>query len=116
MFIEQTASSNSGVDLTYLEQLPPWLTFDQFGRYSVLREAINVARGSLGQQRFSILDVGGFTKTITHDDALPILHFLPDDDVLVVDQAICSLPHYRRADGTQLDFSDDSFDFVTSAD
>ena len=105
-----------GLDLSYVEQLPPWLTFDQFGRYSMLREALAAARQPLDQSRFSVLDVGGWIRHILGGEGLPILSFLPDDDVLVVDQVESSLPHYRRGDGAQLDFFDDTFDFVTSAD
>ena len=105
-----------GVDVSYADQLPPWLTFDQFGRYSLLREALGAARTALGQARFSVLDVGGWTKTLFWEDALPILSFLPDDDVLVLDQAESDLEHYQRGDGTRLDFPDNAFDFVTTAD
>ncbi len=108
--------SITGVDVSYADQLPPWLTFDQFGRYSLLREALGAARTALDQQRFSVLDVGGWTKTLFWEDALPILSFLPDDDVLVLDQAESDLPHYQRGDGTRLDFPDNAFDFVTTAD
>ncbi len=116
MEIEPTTSTSPGVDLSYVDELPPWLTFDQFGRYSTLREALEAARVALDQPAFSVLDVGGWTRQILGGEGLPIVYFLPGDDVLVVDQVESSLPHYRRGDGTSLDFADDSFDFVTSAD
>jgi hypothetical protein len=111
-----TIISTNGVDVSYADQLPPWLTFDQFGRYSMLREALEAARTTLGETRFRVLDVGGWTKTLFWEDALPILSFLPTDDVLVLDQAESDLPHYQRGDGTRLDFPDNAFDFVTTAD
>ena len=113
---ETSRTTNTGVDVSYADQLPPWLTFDQFGRYSILRETLGAARTALNQRRFSVLDVGGWTKTLFWEDALPILSFLPDDDVLVLDQPECDLPHYQRGDGTKLDFPDNAFDFVTTAD
>src|SRR5688500_12843953 len=108
--------NRTGIDRSYLEQLPPWLTFDQFGRYSMLREALEAARSPLDQDRFSVLDVGGWTRHILGGEGLPILAFLPGDDVLVVDQVESPLLHYQAGDGTSLQFADDSFDFVASAD
>jgi SAM-dependent methyltransferase len=110
------ASPPRGVDLSYVDALPPWLTFDQFGRYSLLREALGAAREALGQRRLRVLDIGAYTRIITGGEALPVLHFLPDDDVLALDVVAADLPHYQQGNGSDLPFGDDAFDFVLSAD
>lgn len=111
-----TAAPAPGVDRSYAEQLPPWLTFDQFGRYSLIREALAAAREPLGRTSLRVLDVGAYTRTILGGEALPVRDFLPADDVLALDQVPAQLPGYVQGNGTRLDFADDSFDFVVSAD
>lgn len=98
-----------------LEQAAQTMPFDQFGRYHMLREAVDACRAQLGVQQLSILDVGGF-----YDDngtpTLPLTRFLPDDNVTVVDVVECDLPGYSKGDGTGLHFDAASFDLVVSAD
>jgi hypothetical protein len=98
-----------------LEQAASHMPFDQFGRYHMLREAVDACRAPLGLQRLRILDVGGF-----YDDhgtpTLPLNQFLPYDDLTVLDVVDCDLPGYVKGDGTALHFDDASFDLVVSAD
>jgi SAM-dependent methyltransferase len=91
------------------------LPFDQYGRYRMIREALEATRPLVGE-RLRILDVGGFFRTARGEAVLPGRMFLPDDDVTVVDQAECDLPGYMRGDGRGLDFAERSFDFVISCD
>lgn len=98
-----------------LEQAAQTMPFDQFGRYHMLREAVDACRAQLGVAQLKILDVGGF-----YDDngvpTLPLTRFLPDDRVTVIDMVDCDLPGYIQGDGTALHFDDGSFDLVVSAD
>ncbi|NJP07414.1 MAG: methyltransferase domain-containing protein [Chloroflexaceae bacterium] len=98
-----------------LEPIARTMPFDQFGRYHMLREAVDACRQALQQERLTLLDAGGF-----YDDhgtaTLPIKQFLPDDDITVLDVVDCDLPAYVKGDGTRLTFADDSFDLVVSSD
>jgi len=98
-----------------LEQAASHMPFDQFGRYHMLREAVDACRRVIGAERLRVLDVGGF-----YDDhgtpTLPLTRFLPSDDLTVLDVVESDLPGYVKGDGTALDFADDEFDLVVSAD
>src|SRR3712207_1994299 len=91
------------------------LPFDQYGRYHMIREALDGVRPLFGD-RLRVLDVGGVFRTGRGEDILPGRMFLPCDDVTVVDQVECDLPGYVRGDGRGLDFADRAFDFVISCD
>ncbi len=91
------------------------LPFDQYGRYKMIKEALDVTRPVLGE-KLRILDVGGFFRTGRGQEILPARMFLPHDDVLVVDQQAAELPGYIRGDGRKLHFDNRSFDFVISCD
>ncbi len=106
---------NKATHLPGLESAMHEMPFDQFGRYHMTREAVDACRQALGQQRLSILDVGGFYED-NGTPTLPIKRFLPDDDVTVLDVVECTLPGYVRGDGAALDFGDAHFDLVISAD
>ena len=108
-----------------MSKVPPYLAdldaqarmmpFDQFGRYHMLREAIEACRPPLGAASFTILDVGGFYEA-DGKPTLPSRGFLPHDDVTVLDVVPCDLPGYVQGDGAALHFDDARFDFVVSAD
>ncbi len=91
------------------------LPFDQYGRYRMIKEALDATRPILGE-KLRILDVGGFFRTGRGQEILPARMFLPHDDVLVVDQQAAELPGYIRGDGRKLHFDNRSFDFVISCD
>jgi len=99
-----------------VQQAAQRMPFDQFGRYAMLREAVDACRGALGAERLSVLDVGGFFAAADGTPTLPVREFLPQDDVLVVDVVECQLPGYVRGDGAALDWSDAAFDLVVSCD
>lgn len=107
--------SSGVIFLPDLEQDIYNLPFDQFGRYHMIRETLDACRSELGVGRLSILDVGGFFND-NGTPTLPITRFLPDDEITVVDVVDCDLPGYIKGDGMALDFVDDAFDFVVSAD
>jgi len=81
------------------------LPFDQYQRYKIVQEAIDVLRD---KDRLKILDVGGYPGQI--------LDFLPNDEILVVDQVEDEKEHYQKADALNLPFEDRAFDFVVSVD
>lgn len=91
------------------------LPFDQYGRYSLIREALDATRPALGT-RLRVLDVGGYFCTRRGESILPAREFLPGDDVTVIDREPCDLPGYVRGDGRKLEFAADAFDFVVSCD
>lgn len=98
-----------------LEEAANRMPFDQFGRYHMLREAVDACRRQLGIHRLRVLDVGGFYND-HGTPTLPLTRFLPDDDLTVLDVVDCTLPGYVKGDGTALHFHDASFDLVVSAD
>ncbi|WP_026370227.1 methyltransferase domain-containing protein [Kallotenue papyrolyticum] len=91
------------------------MPFDQFGRYHMLREAVDACRVALGVARLSVLDVGGYYER-DGVPTLPIMSFLPADQITVLDIVACDLPGYVQGDGTALHFNDSSFDLVVSLD
>src|SRR4051794_10291901 len=98
-----------------LDQAAHEMPFDQFGRYHMLREALDACRAQLEQPMLTILDVGGFYED-NGVPTLPITRFLPADQVTVLDVVDCALPGYVKGDGAALNFGDSSFDIVVSAD
>src|ERR1700756_4853800 len=82
------------------------LPFDQYQRYKIIEEVINVLRNP--GQRFKILDVGGHPGLING--------FLPQDDTFIVDKLECDIPNFQKADILDLPFKDGSFDIVISVD
>jgi hypothetical protein len=84
------------------------LPFDQYQRYKIVVDALDVLREDSGSLR--VLDVGGGEEGI-------ILRFLPDDSVEVLDQIEAEdIPGYVRGDATALPYEDGAFDYVTSVD
>jgi hypothetical protein len=92
------------------------LPFDQYGRYRMVREAVEAARAALGRERLSILDVGGYYQEADGTPRLPSQQFLGDQELTVLDLPECDLPGYVQGDGTALTFGDSSFDLVISCD
>jgi len=84
------------------------LPFDQYQRYKVVTDALDILREDSGP--FRVLDVGGGEEGI-------ILRFLPDDSVEVLDQIeVEDVPGFRRGDAAALPYEDGAFDYVTSVD
>lgn len=107
--------STGATYLPELEQAAQEMPFDQFGRYHMMREAVDACRSHLDLASLTILDVGGFYED-NGVPTLPIKRFLPLDQVTVLDVVDCDLPGYIKGDGTGLNFPDASFDLVVSAD
>src|SRR4051794_33242161 len=92
------------------------LPFDQYGRYRMVREAVDAARQALGRERLAILDVGGYYQDADGMPRLPSQQFLGDQELTVLDLPACDLPGYVQGDGTAMTFADGSFDLVMSCD
>jgi hypothetical protein len=83
------------------------LPFDQYQRYRIVADALEILRGEAGALR--ILDVGGGEGAI--------LRFLSGDEVTVLDLSDSpGVPGLVKGDATALPFDDESFDYVTSVD
>ena len=83
------------------------LPFDQYQRYRIVADAVEVLRGDGGPLR--ILDVGGGEGVI--------LRFLSGDEVTVLDLPDAEgMTGMVEGDATALPFEDGSFDYVTSVD
>jgi len=59
------------------------LPFDQYGRYRMVREAVDAARAALGCDRLAILDVGGYYEDSDGTPRLPSQQFLGDQELTV---------------------------------
>ena len=92
------------------------LPFDQYGRYRMVQQAVEAIRHTLGKERLSILDVGGYYQEADGTPRLPSQQFLGDQDLTVLDLPPCDLPGYVQGDGTNMTFADSSFDLVISCD
>lgn len=89
------------------EQLKRKFPFDQYGRYALIRDIINLNRGEA--QKFRILDVGGRGNIMRE--------FLLDDDVFYLDPHLeTDDANYIDGDGCHIPVEDGGFDFVVSAD
>ncbi|HJZ48403.1 MAG TPA: methyltransferase domain-containing protein [Roseiflexaceae bacterium] len=92
------------------------LPFDQYGRYRMVREAVDAVRAALDRERLAILDVGGYYQEADGTPRLPSQQFLGDQELTVLDLPACDLPGYVQGDGTAMTFVDGSFDLVISCD
>src|SRR3954447_4255707 len=92
------------------------LPFDQYGRYRMVREAVDAVRAALGRDRLTILDVGGYYQQADGTPRLPSQQFLGDQELTILDLPACDLPGYVQGDGTAMTFGDSSFDLVISCD
>jgi len=113
------------------------LPFDQYQRYKVVQEIVWLIKGEhppsfpplsrLGRGGWGgggdeggalkVLDVGGVSNTREGQLFFPIAHFLPDDEVMVLDVQDCDAPNYLRVDGdSPFPLANGSFDVVVSCD
>jgi hypothetical protein len=90
--------------------------FDQYQRYTVIAQVAGLVRAHLDQPHLRALDVGGFFRSRRGMGTLPLVRFLPQDDVFAVDLVAESLPNYALASGLSLPFGDRAFDLVASCD
>jgi hypothetical protein len=82
------------------------LPFDQYSRQKIVANLINNLRNR--EERFTILDVGGY-KGKTRE-------FFPKDKVTILDVFDVKEEDYIKGDGTKLNLKNDSSDFVVSFD
>jgi SAM-dependent methyltransferase len=100
------------MDTAHLLELP----FDQYQRYTAVTQVAEQIRDHLGRARLCVLDVGGYFRMGRGPSILPLVHFLPQDQVFVIDVVDASMPNYSRASGLSLPFGDRAFDLVVSCD
>lgn len=92
------------------------IPFDQYGRYRMVQEAVATIQQTLNREQLRILDVGGYYQEADGTPRLPSQQFLGTYDLTVLDVVPCDLPGYVQGDGTNLAYSDKSFDLVISCD
>jgi hypothetical protein len=92
------------------------LPFDQYQRYTAVVQVADRLRAHLQRVELSVLDVGGFFRTLAGEAILPLTHFLPQDQIVVVDRVAERLPNYLLADGRCLPFRSQAFDLAVSCD
>jgi hypothetical protein len=83
------------------------LPFDQYQRYRMVADVVELLREDSGPLR--ILDVGGGEG--------PILNFLPEDRITILDQSDTGeVSGFVKGDAAALPFEDEAFDYVASVD
>jgi hypothetical protein len=92
------------------------LPFDQYQRYTIAAEISDQLREHLGQPHLRVLDAGGYYRTRQGRNILPLVHFLPHDQVFALDLVAATLPNYTLASGLRLPFGNKAFDLVVSCD
>ena len=90
--------------------------FDQYQRYRVVTEILQVIKKQTGKKHIKILDVGGYFKNSKGQDVFPIKEFLPEDEIFVLDIADSLLPHYIQGNATNMPFLQNTFDVVNCQD
>jgi len=90
----------------------PW-TFDQFQRYAVLKEFLNIFHAG---EEISALDVGGISfDRVGKHQWLPIKQIQAGSSY-AVDKIFCREQDFIQAEGTRLPFKSESFDVVSALD
>jgi hypothetical protein len=92
------------------------LPFDQYQRYTIAAEISDQLREHLGLPHLCVLDAGGYYHTRLGQDILPLVHFLPGDQVFALDLVAAALPNYAQGSGLSLPFGNKAFDLVVSCD
>ena len=86
--------------------------FDQFQRYETIARLIGFHRKS-GEESFRVLELGA-------NEHKNLKLFLPNDKILFTDIVLTENmkhdPEFQQADGVELAFADDSYDFVIATD
>jgi len=84
------------------------LPFDQFQRYFILQQCLQMVKDHETIPCLSLIDVGGHPGVLSD--------FLTEDNVTILDSQPCDRPNYVRADACDLPFKDEKFDVVTTVD
>lgn len=90
--------------------------FDQYQRYRITQEIVDLIRQHLDLPQLSVLDVGGYFRAVTGREILPIAQFLPNDRTVALDLTPCVLPSYVWGSGSHIPFASGSFDVVSTCD
>jgi len=84
------------------------MPFDQYGRYLRVSEIINELAARKKQNKFSILDVGGYNGSLHR------FFSAEQAEITVLDIYDSDQPNYVKGSGTKMPFQDASFDYVVS--
>ncbi len=82
------------------------LPFDQYQRYRIVSDAVEALRAA--KTPFTILEVGGSPGQL--------LNFLPEDNIILLDEVSSKEQNFIRGDGAALPFADKAFDITISVD
>lgn len=90
-----------------------YIAFDQYQRYQTIANVISFYRQKNSNEIFSVLEIG----SNEHKD---LRLFLPNDKIVFTDMVLTDTmrqdSEFQQADGTNLPYADNSFDFVVAAD
>src|SRR3989338_8339220 len=92
------------------------IPFDQYQRYRVLKDIVEIIKNPIGNSPLRILDVGGHSITMEGKPWLPVKSFLSDDKIWVLDVPKCLLSEYIRGSGDSLPFKRGSFQIISCQD
>ena len=92
------------------------MPFDQYQRYRICQEVVNIIQEGIKLKPITILDVGGYFKDAQGLDTLPIRKFFPQQPITAVDIVDSKVPGYIRGSGTHLPFRTGAFDVVICMD
>ncbi|MEK6589307.1 MAG: glycosyltransferase family 2 protein [Nitrospinota bacterium] len=92
------------------------IPFDQYQRYRVLKDIVEIIKNQTGNHSLKILDVGGHSITMEGKPWLPIKSFLSDDKIWVMDVPQSLLSGYIRGSGVHLPFKRHAFHIISCQD
>jgi len=82
----------------------------------MVREMVEVIRAHTRTDYLRLLDVGGFFRTRSGEEILPLRVFCPEDETVVVDLEYTRQCDFVQADGRALPFPASRFDVVVACD
>ena len=92
--------------------------FDQYQRYQILSNIINLYKKVSNDDKINILDVGGAGIDRYGKRNLPLKEFLKNEDIKVLDivDGYENFEDFINGSGDDINYKDNSFDFVVSND
>ncbi len=69
---------------------------DQYQQYKVVEEIVGLIKDQQQKQALKVLGMGGLSRTYEGQPFFPIIRFLPEDEIMVLDVQDCGAPNYLR--------------------